>query len=183
MSNNFVFLWGGNKTERSIITRRKLFNSQRLFLNGNVKWAHLQTWTVTKISEVLAECGCSNYLSNKTHPPQSWCSVHYPTYKIHTHTSIQNSQSSLYNSEVKALYVPLFPLIAQSIKNLTAMQEIWVRFLGWEDPLEKKMTVHSSILVGKSQEKRAWQATVHGLARVGHDLATRPPPPSSIGPY
>ena len=74
-------------------------------------------------------------------------------------------------------------LVVQTVKNLTAMQETWVQFLGWEDPLEKKMTAHSSILVGKSQEKRAWQATVHGLARVGHDLATRPPPPSSIGPY
>ena len=31
-------------------------------------------------------------------------------------------------------------------KNLPAMQETWVRFLGWEDPLEKKMATHSSIL-------------------------------------
>ena len=32
------------------------------------------------------------------------------------------------------------------VKNLAAMQEIWVRFLGWEDPLEKEMATHSSIL-------------------------------------
>ena len=31
-------------------------------------------------------------------------------------------------------------------KNLPAMQEIWVQFLGWEDPLEKEMATHSSIL-------------------------------------
>ena len=37
-------------------------------------------------------------------------------------------------------------LIAQSVKNLPAMQETWVRFLGWEDPLEKEMATHSSIL-------------------------------------
>ena len=37
-------------------------------------------------------------------------------------------------------------LIAQSVKNLPAMQEIWVRFLGREDPLEKEMATHSSIL-------------------------------------
>ena len=36
-------------------------------------------------------------------------------------------------------------LIAQSVKNLPAMQETQVRFLGWEDPLEKKMATHSSI--------------------------------------
>ena len=38
------------------------------------------------------------------------------------------------------------PLIAQSIKNLPAMQETQVRFLGWQDPLEKEMAAHSSIL-------------------------------------
>ena len=32
------------------------------------------------------------------------------------------------------------------VKNLPAMQEIWVRSLGWEDPLEKGMATHSSIL-------------------------------------
>ena len=36
-------------------------------------------------------------------------------------------------------------LIAQSVKNLPAMQETWVQFLGWEDPLEKEMATHSSI--------------------------------------
>ena len=37
-------------------------------------------------------------------------------------------------------------LVAQLVKNLPAMQETWVRFLGWEDPLEKEMATHSSIL-------------------------------------
>ena len=36
--------------------------------------------------------------------------------------------------------------MAQSVKKLPAMQESWVQFLGWEDPWEKKMTIHSSIL-------------------------------------
>ena len=39
-----------------------------------------------------------------------------------------------------------FP-VAQMVKNLPAMQESWVRFLGWEDPLEKGMANHFSILV------------------------------------
>ena len=38
-------------------------------------------------------------------------------------------------------------LVAQLVKNLLAMQEIWVRFLGWGDSLEKGMATHSSILV------------------------------------
>ena len=37
-------------------------------------------------------------------------------------------------------------LIAQSVKNLPAMQKTWVQFLGREDPLEKEMATHSSIL-------------------------------------
>ena len=37
-------------------------------------------------------------------------------------------------------------LIAQSVKNLPAMQETWVRSLDQEDPLEKEMATHSSIL-------------------------------------
>ena len=36
--------------------------------------------------------------------------------------------------------------MAQLVKNLPVMQEIWVRSLGWEDPLEKGMATHSSIL-------------------------------------
>ena len=37
-------------------------------------------------------------------------------------------------------------LVAQRLKHLPGMQETWVRSLGWEDPLEKEMATHSSIL-------------------------------------
>ena len=37
-------------------------------------------------------------------------------------------------------------VVAQTVKNLPAMQEIWVRSLGGQDPLEKEMATHSSIL-------------------------------------
>ena len=37
-------------------------------------------------------------------------------------------------------------LVAQLVKNLPAMQETWVQSLGWEDPLDKGKTTHSSIL-------------------------------------
>jgi len=37
-------------------------------------------------------------------------------------------------------------LLAHRVKNLPAMQEIWVQSLGWEDPLEEGMATHSSIL-------------------------------------
>ena len=48
------------------------------------------------------------------------------------------------------------------VKNLPAMQETWVRSLGWEDPLEEGMTTHSGILAWRIPTDRgAWQATVH----------------------
>ena len=37
-------------------------------------------------------------------------------------------------------------LVAQLVKNLPAMRETWVQSLGWEDPLEKGKTTHSSVL-------------------------------------
>ena len=37
-------------------------------------------------------------------------------------------------------------LVAQLVRNLLAMQETWVRSLGWEDPLEKGTATHSSIV-------------------------------------
>ena len=37
-------------------------------------------------------------------------------------------------------------LLAQLVKNSPALREIWVRSLGWEDPLEKRKATHSSIL-------------------------------------
>ena len=39
--------------------------------------------------------------------------------------------------------------MAQTVKNLPAMWETWVRSLGWEDPLEKEMAIHSSTLAWK----------------------------------
>ena len=57
-------------------------------------------------------------------------------------------------------------LVAQSVKNPSSVQETWVRSLGWEDSLEKSMATHSSILAWRiPMERRAWWATVHGIAK------------------
>ena len=54
--------------------------------------------------------------------------------------------------------------MAQMVKNLPAMQEMQVRSLGQEDPLEKVMNTHSSILAWRnSQDRGAWWATVPGV--------------------
>ena len=61
-------------------------------------------------------------------------------------------------------------LVAQLVKNLPAVQETQVRSLGWEDPLEKEMATHSSILAWKiswTEESGGLQSM--GSQRVGHD--------------
>ena len=60
--------------------------------------------------------------------------------------------------------------MAQTIKNLPAMQETQIRSLGWEDPLEKEMAIHSSILawrIPQTEEPAGLQSM--GLQRVGHN--------------
>ena len=55
------------------------------------------------------------------------------------------------------------------------MQEIWDRFLGWEDPLEKEMATHSQYsCLENPMDRGAWRATVHGVAGVRQDLVTKP---------
>ena len=57
--------------------------------------------------------------------------------------------------EFHGLYSPWASLIAPLVKNLPAMQEMWVRFLRQEDPLEKEMATHSSIPAGESHGQRS----------------------------
>ena len=54
-------------------------------------------------------------------------------------------------------------LIAQLVNNLLAMQETWVRFLGQEDPMEKEMATHSSVLTWRSP----WTEEPGGLHSLG----------------
>ena len=57
-------------------------------------------------------------------------------------------------------------LVAQKVKHPPAMQETWVRSLGWEDSPEEGMATHSSILAWRiPTERRAWRATVHRVAK------------------
>ena len=54
-------------------------------------------------------------------------------------------------------------LIAQLVKNMPAMQEAWVQFLGWENSLEKEMAIHSSIFAWKIP----WTEELGGLQCMG----------------
>jgi len=63
-------------------------------------------------------------------------------------------------------------VVTQLVKSLPAILETWVQSLGQEDPLEKEMTTHSSILAWRipwTEESGRLQSL--GLQRVGHDFS------------
>ena len=64
----------------------------------------------------------------------------------------------------------LASLVAQMVKNLPAVRETQVQFVGWEDPLEKGTATHCSILAWRipwTEEPGGVQSV--GSQRVGHD--------------
>ena len=89
-------------------------------------------------------------------------------------------QSWIYYS---SKYILIASLVAQRLKCLPPMWETQVRSLGWEDPLEKEMAIHSGILAWRIpwMEKPSWLQSM-GLQRVGHDWATSPSPSPSPSP-
>ena len=56
-------------------------------------------------------------------------------------------------------------IVAQLVKNLPAMWEIWVQSLGWEDPLEKGVATYFQY----SGLENSMDHIVHGSQRIGHD--------------
>ena len=93
-------------------------------------------------------------------------------------SSLSHNCVSSWKSTFTYLFAPALScsrasLLAQMVKNLPTMQEIWVRSLGWEDPLEKRMATHSSILAWEipwTEEPGKLQPTES--QRVRHDWAT-----------
>ena len=73
----------------------------------------------------------------------------------------------MYNFLIAVQYPILWPyLVTQTIKNPPAMQEAWVRSLGWEDCLEEDMATHSSILAWKiTTDRGAWWGTVYWVTK------------------
>ena len=65
-----------------------------------------------------------------------------------------------------------FPL-AQMVKNLPAMQEIWIQSLNWEGPPEKGMATHSSMLAWRIPYRGAWWAIVHRVAKSQTQLSDK----------
>ena len=80
---------------------------------------------------------------------------------------IPEAEQNLKKKNKKFLYT-WASLVAQSVKNLPAVQETWVRSPGWEDPLEKEMATHSSIIAWKnSWTEEPGELQSKGPQRVG----------------
>ena len=64
-----------------------------------------------------------------------------------------------------SLFRCMASLVAQMV-NLPKMQETWVQYLRQEDPLERRMATHSSILAWRiPMDRGAWWTAVHGVAK------------------
>ena len=76
---------------------------------------------------------------------------------------------------LESLYTYIWAsLVAQMVKNLPAMQETRVWSLDGEDPLEKGMAIHSSLLAWRiPMTRRAWQLQSTGSQRNGHNWVTK----------
>ena len=95
------------------------------------------------------------------------------TWNDYTTTYFLNRKKHKYSTLQGTILAVNGKQVAQMVKNTAAMQETWVWPLNWEDPLEKRMTTHSSILAWRIpwiEEPCGIQSM--RLQRVGHDWAT-----------
>ena len=88
----------------------------------------------------------------------------------------ETRQSNFLESEKKSTFLwdILCSLVAQRVKNLPAMREIWIWCLGWKDPLEEDMATHFNILAWRiPMDREAWRLQSMRWKRVGHDWAAK----------
>ena len=67
---------------------------------------------------------------------------------------------------IQEIFTKETSLVAQTVQRLSTMRETWVRSLGWEDPLEKEMATHSSILAWRIP----WTGEPDGLQSTGSQI-------------
>ena len=93
-------------------------------------------------------------------------------FKLSTPTKLSNDKRTLFCGSSKCFFCGT-SLVAQMVKRLSTMQETWVWALGWEDPLEKEMAIHSSTIAWKIPwTEEPGRLQFMGSQRVRHDWAT-----------
>ena len=100
-----------------------------------------------------------------------------PHLTLDTHMDSNRPTASLVSPSSQCYYDELLndraSLVAQTVKNLPAVQEAWVRSLGGEDPLEQGMaTPLQYSCLENPMDRGAWQAAVHGVTKSQMRLST-----------
>ena len=80
---------------------------------------------------------------------------------------------SNYKISQRDVMYSLVSTVGSAVNNLPAKEKTWVRSLGQEDPLEKEMATHSSILAWEIPWTEPGGLQFTGLQRVGHDLVPK----------
>ena len=97
--------------------------------------------------------------------------------KLHRYSTLPYYTGSLSEESAQLNVDVVFwgaSLVSQTVKNMPAMRETWVWFPDWEDPLEKGMATHSSILAWKiSWIEEPGRLQSMGSHRVEHNWATK----------
>ena len=111
-------------------------NEVSTFSSKSLTKAPLYTWNFHKTSA-------------KPHPfIPAWLPTTHVPFKLETLTLLSSGFNGFTRNHTTFFWASL---VAQLVKNLTAMRETWVRPLGWEDPMEKgTATHHSSILAWRT---------------------------------
>ena len=109
----------------------------------------------------LAECWMHSLISF-SHVVRYKCDQHC----AFTCYSSRNWGSRMLNNLPRSTVLEGASQGAQMVRYLPSMWETWVQSLDWDDPLEKIMATHSSILAWRiPMDRGAWWATVHGVAK------------------
>ena len=83
-------------------------------------------------------------------------------------------KEAINQEKIFIVHISWASLVAQAVKNPLATQQTWVQSLGWEDPLEKRMATHSSILAWRIPwTEEPGQQQFMGSQRVRQDRAAK----------
>ena len=146
-----------------------------LITQGLGPWSQGRFWPVCELSSTgcemtvflcLPSCGWG-WFRGLFRPPGGW------SYVLASGREAEAEYSLTY-------ITPILDFLGGSVvKNMPAVQEKWIWSLGGEDPLEKEMVTHCSILAWRIpwMEELGRLHTVHGVTRVGHDWEILFPPP------
>ena len=96
-----------------------------------------------------------NTMSHQTNANQTTKKYHFTFTRWLSSKKSDDNKCCQGSREIKTLIHHQASLVAQTVKNLPAMQAIWVQSLGQEDPLEKGMATHPSILAGEFHGQRS----------------------------